>query len=175
MPNLVNEVLMQELQGSLEGMGSCLVVTFDKFTVEQAQDIRNKFREAGVDFRVAKNRLAVKALADQGYDMAEAFSGKCGVIVAEEEGAIGAAKLVRDATEKIKNPPIVVTGGVISGEAITGPQAAMIADMPDKDTVRAQICGAILGVGRGLAVAMQAAGAGGVSRAIQARVDKDDA
>lgn len=175
MPNLVNNILLDELKESFQDMGSCLVVSFDGLTVEQAHEIRGKFRESGLKFKVVKNRLALKAFADMDLDLSDAFAGKCGVVVAPEEGAIGAAKVVREAGGKAKTPPIVVTGGVIEGEVIVGPQAAAIADMPDKDTVRAQLCGAILGVGRGLAVAMQAAGGAGVARAVQARVDKEGA
>jgi len=173
MPNLVNEIILDDLKSSIGEMGSCLVVSFDRLTVEQAHEIRGKFRDAGVQFRVVKNRLAVRAFAEMDLDLSAAFRGKCGVVVAPEEGAIGAAKLIREATTGFKNPPLAVSGAIIEGEIITGQQAAVVADMPDKNTVRAQLCGAILGVGRGLAVAMQAAGAGAVSRAIQARIDKE--
>jgi large subunit ribosomal protein L10 len=174
-PNLVNEILLDDLKQSFRDMGSCLVVSFDRLTVEQAHDIRGKFRDAGMRLQVVKNRLAVKAFADLSYDLSAAFKGKCGVVVAPEEGAIAAAKLVREATEKLKEPPLTVRGAIIEGEVIVGHAAATIADMPDKNTVRAQLCGAILGVGRGLAVAMQAAGPAGLARATQARVDKQPA
>jgi len=174
MPNLVNTILYDDLTQSLGEMGSCLVVSFDKLTVQQAEDIRSQFREAGVSLRVVRNRLAIKAFSSLSYDMSPAFEGKCGVVVAQEEGAIAAAKIVREAVRKVKEAPIVVTGGVIEGEAITGSAAAMIADMPDKDTVRAQLAGAISGVARGIAACLHAGGPAGLARAVQARVDKGE-
>ncbi len=173
MPNLVNEILLDDFKRSFEGAGSCLVLSFDGLTVEQVADLRNKFREAGVDYRVVKNRLALKAFSGMQLDLSEAFRGKCGVVVAPEEGAIGAAKIVREAFGKAKQPPVVVTGGVIEGEAITGDAAKNIADMPDKQTVRAQLAGALVGVARGLATCVQSAGPASLARALQARIDKE--
>ena len=173
MPNLVNRVLIDDFTKRFESAGSCLVVSFDKLTVEEVSDLRDKFREAGVQYQVVKNRIAVKAFGSMDLDLTEAFKGKCGVVVAPEETAISAAKIVREAVGKKKPAPLVVTGGVIEGEVITGPAAAGIADMPDKNTVRAQLLGAMSGVARGLAVCLQGAGTAGLARAIQARVDKE--
>ena len=44
---------------------------------------------------------------------------------------------------KVKQPPVVVTGGVIEGQPILGPAAATIHSMPDRNTVRAQLLGAM--------------------------------
>lgn len=179
MPNIVNKILMSELEEGFKGMGSCIVLNFDKLTVELTNDIRNQLREAGVTYRVVKNRLAIRAFDSMGLDMSAAFTGKCGVVIAEEEKAISAAKLIREFAVKarraltIKKPPMVVTGGVIEGEAITGDAAASIADMPDKNTVRSMLLSAISGPARGLAACVQGV-PGGLTRVLQARVDKGD-
>lgn len=179
MPNIVNNVLLSELQQDIENMGSCIVLEFNQLTVGLTQDIRDQFRDAGVKYTVVKNRLAVRAFAASGLDMAEAFTGKCGVVIAEEEKAIAAAKLVQEfgqrarKTLKLKRPPLVVTGGVIEGEAITGEAATRIHDMPDKNTVRSMLLSAIQGPARGLAACIQGTHAG-LARVVQARSEQDD-
>lgn len=178
MPNVVNNILMSDLQRDIENMGSCLVLKFDKLTVALTQDIRNQFRAAGVKYTVVKNRLAVRAFAANGLDMSAAFTGKCGLIIAEDEKAISAAKLVEDfglkarRALKIKSPPLVVTGGVIEGEPIIGDAAARIHDMPDKDTVRSMLLSAIQGPARGLAACIQGTHAG-LARVMQAHSEQD--
>jgi ribosomal protein L10 len=145
--------------------------------VQLTNDMRNRFRAAGVDYRVVKNRLALRAFKSLGLDLSAALEGKCGVVMAEEENAITAAKMVRDFSVearrelKAKAPPVVVTGGVIEGEAITGPAAAGIADMADKNTVRSQILSAISGPARGLVTAIQGLPSG-LARVIQAHAEK---
>jgi ribosomal protein L10 len=177
MPNIVNQILIAELEKDLKAMGSCIVLNFDKLTVELTEDFRNQMRAAGVQYKVVKNRLAIKAFANMGLDLSAAFSGKCGVVTADEEKAISAAKIVQEFALKarralqIKTPPLWVTGGVIEGEAITGSAAANIADMPDKNTVRSMLLSAIQGPARGLAGCIQGLPAG-LARVMQARIDK---
>jgi len=179
MPNVVNNILMSELEQDLDSMGSCIVLSFDQLTVALTQDIRNQLREAGVKYTVVKNRLAVRAFAARGLEMSEAFSGKCGLVIAEEEKAISAAKLVQEFGQKarkqlkIKQPPLFVTGGVIEGEAITGEAATRIHDMPDKNTVRSMMLSAIQGPSRGLAACIQGTSSG-LARVLQAHSEKDD-
>ena len=54
MPNLVNNVLMEELAEGFRDMGSCLVVSFDKLTVAQSSDVFGGTAEAvGVSVAIA--------------------------------------------------------------------------------------------------------------------------
>ena len=174
MPSLVNELLHSELERDFEAAGSCLVISFDKHTVEEDSALRSKLREEGLHVKVVKNRLAArvaKKVADA--DLSEALVGKCAVVFAPEERAITAAKIVREAMKpKKKEPTIVVTGGLIEGAAITGAAAARIADMPDRDTVRGMLAGVLVGPARGLAVALNGVG-GGLARCLQAKIDKE--
>lgn len=171
MPNLVNEILLETFKREFASMGSCLVLAFDKLQPHQDLEIRGRLREAGIRYRVVKNRLARRAFADMQLDLGPAFQGKCGVAMADKEGAIKAARLLRDAQKKMKEPPVRVTGGVIEGEAIVGPAAATIADMPDRETVNAQLATAIAGPARSMASILQAV-AGGMARCLQARIDQ---
>lgn len=174
MPNLINTILVDELEQAVRSMGSCLVISFDKMTAAQAEGIRVKFRDQGMRLRVVRNRLAVRAFRAAGIELDPALKGKCGIVFADEERAITAARLLRDTVvqAKLKESPFTVAGGVIEGQAITGHLAASIADMPDRHTVRGQIATAILGPARMLATCVQGV-AGGLARVIQARIDKE--
>jgi large subunit ribosomal protein L10 len=173
MPNVVNEILFRELEQDFRQMGSCIVLQFDKLTVAQDENLRKELRSAGVDYKVVKNRLATRALQSVAdVDLGEAFRGKCGVVFAREEKAIGAARLVREVMKvHKKDPPVRVVGGVIEGEAIVGAQADFIADMPDRHTVNTQLATAISGPARALATVVNAVAAG-MARCIQAKLDK---
>jgi large subunit ribosomal protein L10 len=171
MPNLVNEILLADLQRDFSDMGSCLVVAFDKLQPTQDIELRGKFREAGVRYRVVRNRLATRAFAAMKLDLAAAFRGKCGVVIAEKEGAISAAKALRDYLKKQKEPPVTIVGGVIEGTPYVGAAAATIADLPDRNTVNTMLASAVSAPARSLATVLHAV-AGGLARCIQARIDK---
>jgi large subunit ribosomal protein L10 len=171
MPNLVNQILLADLQREFKSMGSCVVVEFGKLLPKQDIEIRSKLREAGVQYRVVRRRLAKKAFAGLSLDLGTALNGRCGVAIAKKEGAIQAAKVLRDWIKKTKDAPIQIKGGVVEGAAYTGASAAMIAELPDRHTVNTQIVTAISGPARSLATLLNAV-AGGLARCVQARVDQ---
>ncbi|MGE0142873.1 MAG: 50S ribosomal protein L10 [Planctomycetota bacterium] len=173
MPNIVNDILYRELEDGFRDMGSCLVLEFDKMTVGADTALRRKLREAGFRYKVVKNRVAAKALkAVAKVDLRHTLKGKCGFVFAPEERAIEAAKLLREELKAIKKEkPFRLIGGVIEGEAIVGNRAEFIADLPDRNTIRAQLASAIAGPGRMLATVINALPAG-LARCVQAKLDK---
>lgn len=171
MPNLVNEILLDELQREFQAMGSCVVVSFTKLQPQQDIELRGKLREAGVRYRVVRNRLATKAFEALGIDMGDAFGGRCGVAIAQKEGAIQAAKILRDWIKKTKDAPLEIRGGIVEGTPYVGAAAQSIAELPDRHTVNTQVVTAISGPARSLAVVVSAL-ASGLARCIQARIDK---
>ena len=171
MPNLVNEILLADLQREFQSMGSCVVVEFGKLLPQQDIEIRGQLRAAGVRYRVVRSRLAKRAFADMKLDLGPAMKGRCGVAIAQKEGAIQAAKILRDWIKKTKDAPLEIKGGVVEGTAFVGAAAATIADLPDRNTVNTQIVTAISGPARSIATLFSAV-AGGLARCIQARVDK---
>lgn len=171
MPSIVNQILLSELQRDFQNMGSCVVVDVGAVSPEQDIEIRGHLRESGVRYRVVRNRLAKMAFAEMGLDMDEAMQGRCGIAVAEKEGAIAAAKVLRDWIKKQKDSPIAIKGGVVEGMPFVGKAAQQLAELPDRDTVNTQVVLAISGPARGLATVLNAV-AGGLARCIQAKVDQ---
>ena len=104
--------------------------------------------------------------------MSTAMKGRCGIAVAEQEGAIAAAKVLRDWIKKQKDSPIAIKGGVIEGSTFVGAAAAEIAELPDRHTINTMIVSTISGPARGLAGVVNAV-ASGLARCIQAKVDKE--
>ena len=170
MPNLVNEILLADLQREFQSMGSCVVVEFGKLQPKQDIEIRDKLRAAGVRYRVVRSRLARRAFAGLDLDLGAALTGRCGIALAENEGAIAAAKILRDWIKKTKDAPLTIKGGVVEGAAYSGESAGAIADLPDRNTVNSQIVTALSGPARSLATLVSAV-AGGLARCIQAKID----
>lgn len=171
MPNLVNTILLDDLSREFREMGSCVVVEFGKVLPKHDLEIRTKLRDAGVSYRVVRGRLAARAFAGMDLDLQSVFKGRCAVAIAKKEGAIQAARILRDWIKATKDAPIAIKGGVVEGQAYSGKDAAMIAELPDRVTVNTQIVSAISGPARSLASVVSAL-AGGMARCIQAKLDK---
>jgi len=171
MPNLVNESILSDLQRQFQAMGSCVVIEHGSVKPQQDIEIRKALRQAGVTYRLVRTRLAKKALESMKLDLGPAMAGRCAFAIAEKEGAIKAAKILREWIQKTKDAPIAIRGGVVEGTPYSGPMADAIADLPDRNTVNTQIVSAISGPARSIASILNAV-AGGLARCIQARVDK---
>lgn len=172
MPSQVNQILFDELRSEFQNMGSCVVVDVGAVQPKDDIEIRAQLRDAGVRYRVVRSRLAQKAFAEMGLDMSTAMKGRCGIAVAEKEGAIAAAKVLRDWIKNQKDSPIAIKGGVIEGSTFVGAAAAEIAELPDRNTINTMIVSTISGPARGLAGVVNAV-ASGLARCIQAKVDKE--
>jgi len=170
MPNLVNETLLADLQREFQSMGSCVVVEFGKLLPKHDLEIRGKLRAAGIRYRVVRSRLARRAFDGLKLDLGKALTGRCGIAIAPKEGAIQAAKILREWIKKTKDAPLVIRGGVVEGSAYSGASADSIADLPDRNTVNTMIVSALSGPARSLASLVSAV-AGGMARCIQAKVD----
>ena len=173
MPSLVNQILLNDLEREFENMGSCVLVDVGPVQPDQDIELRGKMREAGVQYRVVRNRLAARAFSKVGLDMSLAMKGRTGIAVAEKEGAIKAAKVLRDWIKQNEDSPIAIKGGVVEGETYVGDQAGAFADLPDRDTVNTKVVSAISGPARSMASVLNAV-AGGMARCIQAKVDKGE-
>ncbi|MCA8950037.1 MAG: 50S ribosomal protein L10 [Planctomycetes bacterium] len=174
MPNIVNEALLRDLEQAFQEMGSCVVVEHGAVGPKQDIDIRTQLRDAGVHYRLVRTRIAQRALQGVSPGLGDALQGRCGFAIAKEEGAIKAAKILREWIKKTKDAPIAIKAGVVEGTVYAGKDAAMIADLPDRDTVRTQLATAVSGPARSLACVVSAV-AGGLARCIQARIDKESA
>lgn len=53
--------VVSEIAEKLDKATSCVVVDYKGLTVEEVTELRNKFREAGVDYKVYKNTLVRRA------------------------------------------------------------------------------------------------------------------
>ena len=173
MPNLINKLNLEELTSELKKMGSCVVLGFDKLTVKEDQNLRAAIAQAGYSYAVVKNRIAARAFSDIQIDARSVLKGKCGVVMAKEEGAIGAAKLLRDLIKKTKpaKAALEIRAGVLEGRLLVGPAAVAMADLPDRQAVRQMIVCALSAPARKLATALNQVGSG-MARVIQANEDK---
>ena len=98
MPNEQKRQEVSELRELISRAEAMILADYRGLTVAEMEELRNKMREQGLQFRVVKNRLAIKAFDNLGLNLSEAFRGKCGVIMAEEEGAISVKPVVVTST-----------------------------------------------------------------------------
>lgn len=151
-----------------------VLLSIENLTVEEAQELRSKVRDAGAQLRVTKNRLAQVALKQAGIEFdSEAWSGMCGILIGDAESTINATKAIEVLWKKAKVRKVNYRAAVLDGSQMSANEAASIASMEDKDTLRGKICGTIMGSPRQLAAIFSEVPTS-LARAIQARVDQGE-
>lgn len=172
MPKELKRQMAAEVRGELESSENVLVIGLLPMDAETTYTLRSTVREQGGHLRVIHNRTSRYALDEPRKDLARYFKGPTAIAVGRTSDTefIPLAKALLDASRKKR---IELRGGWVDGELLDAAGFEALAKSPDKPTLRAMLCGAILGPGRGLAVAMNAV-AGGLARCLQARIDKEE-
>jgi len=106
-------------------------------TVEEVSELRDTFRKRGVEYRVVKNTLVKRALADEPWSegLGSALQGMTGIAWSFEEPS-AAARIVKEyvkTNEKLKIKAGVLDGQILDAKAVE----AQLASLPSKDEARA--------------------------------------
>lgn len=109
-------------------------------SVAQSTALRNKIRDAGATYKVAKNRLAKLAIKDTSYEgLGEFLTGP--TAIAASVDPVAAAKAVVDfakTTDKIE-----IVGGSMGSQVLTPEGVKALASMPSLDQLRATLIGLV--------------------------------
>ena len=109
-------------------------------SVAQSTNLRNKMRDAGASYKVAKNRLARLALKDTQYQGLEEFlTGP--IALAWSVDPVAAAKAAVDFAKT--NDKLEIVGGAMGGTLLDADGIKALASMPSLDQLRATIVGLV--------------------------------
>ena len=130
--------LIAELKDVFASSNLVVVVQNKGMTVAEVSELRNKIRQDGAKYRVAKNRLAKIALAGTPCEgVADLMVGP--TAIAYSEDAIAASRAVVKMAKE--NDKLVVIGGVMNGEKIDAAKVAQLATLPTLDELRGKLVG----------------------------------
>jgi large subunit ribosomal protein L10 len=120
---------------------SVVVVTRNLgLTVAQSSALRNRMREAGASFKVAKNRLALIALEGTAYaPISGLLTGP--TALATSIDPVAAAKVAVDFAKT--NDKLEIVGGAMGDTILDVNGVKALAELPSLDELRARIVGLI--------------------------------
>jgi len=135
--------LVAEISKLLDGATGLYSIDFTGLTVADAIRLRREFRNAGVAYKVAKNTLIKRALADnEKYaDVANRFVGQTGIAIGYDDPAMPARVLNEFIDPKIGIPKLnfaLVETTVFDGESLKA-----LASMPSRKDLMASIVGSL--------------------------------
>jgi len=128
-----------ELTDDLKQAESIFAVDYRGISVTQAAELRRRLSEADAVFRVVKNRLAKRAVADAGTEgVDELLVGPTALTLIHGD-AVVAAKAI--ATFSREHQVLEYKGGLMEGEALDAESFASIARLPGLEVLHGQLVG----------------------------------
>jgi large subunit ribosomal protein L10 len=134
--------LVDGLTTRLESAPFVALADYRGITVEEVNELRTKFRNAGIHYEVIKNKLAKRAIAGSDKEaLNELLVGMTSWIISGED-PIAAAKVLKAETEKlIKDERFTIKGGFFDGEFLDSKGVIDVAELPSKDELFAMLLG----------------------------------
>ena len=161
-------MMADAIKKDLDRSENVLVLGMLPMDAEATVALRNTLRDQGARLRVIHNRTSRHALDEDRKGLGDLFIGQTAIAVSnrDETDFIGLAKTFVAAAKK---KHVELRGGFVDGDLFDKTGFEELANCPDKPTLRAMLCGMILGPGRGLAVALSGV-ASGLARCIDGHV-----
>jgi large subunit ribosomal protein L10 len=163
--------VVEDLKGVFAEAGSVVVAHYSGLTVAELSTLRSRMRAAGASFKVAKNRLVVRALQGTPIEgIANLFKGPTGIAYSKDPVA---ASKVAVAYAK-DNEKLVILGGSVGVTALDANGVKALATLPSLDELRGKIVGLLVAPATKIAGVIQAP-AGQLARVIGAYSKKEAA
>jgi large subunit ribosomal protein L10 len=141
MPTEAKERAVAELRDALSRHRTLIVSQYRGLTVREIADVRRDLRRQNVTFRVVKNRLArIAAQGPQGEALAPLLAGPSAIAFGDDEAAT--ARAVVDALRPYK--VATVTGAVLGDRGIDADSVTLLASLPSREVLLAQLAGAMV-------------------------------
>jgi large subunit ribosomal protein L10 len=160
-----------ELKQTFERASAVVITRNLGLTVAQSTTLRNRMREAGASYRVAKNTLALIAVEGTTYaPISDMLTGP--TALATSSDPIAAAKVAVDFAKTTDRFEIV--GGAMGDTLLDVSGVKALAELPSLDELRARIVGLVQAPATKVAQVIQAPAAQ-LARVFGAYAAKEDA
>ena len=133
------KVKVEEIREKFSNAKSAILVDYRGLTVGEATELRSKFREAGVEYKVYKNNLMKLAIKESSFEgLAADLKGPSAIAFGYED-PVTPAKIVKDFAKEHKN--LELKAGVVEGEYYDNVKIIEIADIPSREVLLSRLVG----------------------------------
>ena len=135
------KVLVEEIVEKIKAAKSVVLVDYNKLTVAEVSELRNKCKKAGCEYKVYKNTLVRKALNELGFNQFDNdLNGPTAVTFGSDETA--AAK-VMVAASKDYDGKITLKSAFVDNSYYDKNGIKALATMPSREELVAKMLGSI--------------------------------
>lgn len=167
------EAVVSTLHDKMSRANFVAAVKFSQLDANTAIELRRAMRKGGVEYKVVKNTLALRASKGTAAEKLEkAFEGPVAVAIGYDD-VVGTAKVITEFFKKASDK-LQIKAAVVEGEHMEASGVEALSKLPGLPEVRAQLLAMFNTPATTLARLLNTPG-GQVARVLQARVDKEGA
>lgn len=135
------QAVISEIREKIENSGSLVLVDYRGLTVEQVTDLRKKYREAGVQYKVYKNTMMKLAFKELGFeDFNQYLEGPSAVAFSGEDLTV-AARITNEFAKS--NEKLVIKAGILEGKILDTNGVKAVANIPSREVLIAKLLGSL--------------------------------
>lgn len=137
----IKQAIIDEIKGKLDKAESAVVIDYLGTTVEQANAMRKKLREANVDYTVYKNTMMARAIVGTKFEaLKEVLEGPSAIAISYDDAILPARVLAGVMKEYNK---MAFKAGIVEGVFYDEDGVKALASIPSRDELIAKFMGSI--------------------------------
>ena len=143
---------VDELAEKINKAKVVLLTDYRGISVEDVTGIRAKLRGTNTEYKVIKNNITKRALQKCNFEgLDDLLTGPTAVVLGYDD-YLEASKIIYEYAKD--NEFYKIKGGIIEGKVVSAEEIITLAKLPSRETLIAQLAGALLGNVTKLAVAL---------------------
>jgi len=157
--------IVEEIKEKISSSQSIILVDYRGLNVAQLTELRKRYREAGVEYKVYKNTMMSFAFKDLGLEQFDEYLKGPSAVAFGLNDPVAAAKVTTEFAKT--NDKLKIKAGIVDGKIIDENGVKSLAELPPREVLVAQVLGGfnspiqgfanvLQGTIRGLAIALNA-------------------
>ncbi len=143
--------VVQEVKEKLEKANSVVLVDYKGINVADVTELRRRFREAGVDYKVYKNTLFKRAAEDLGIESLNEFLEGTTSFAFGHEDVVAPARTINQFLKDYPKSTISIKAGLVENSLMDAKSVKALGDLPSREVLLAMLLGGLQGSIRNLA------------------------
>ena len=131
------ELVVEELTQKFSNSKAAVLTDYRGLNVAEVTELRDKLREAGVEYKVVKNTLAFLAAKEVGYEEIEEFLSGPTAIAFSKEDPVAPAKLLTQFADE--HEAWEIKSAIVEEIIIDVEQVESLADIPSREVLLAKV------------------------------------
>ena len=144
------QVVIDEIKEKFANAKS--IVLFDPrgLKVSEVTELRRNLRESGSDYKVYKNTLAKRAIADSGLELDNYLEGPTAISFSSDE--LAPVKIISEFAKK--HEALELKAGVVEGKVANVEELNSYAAIPSREGLLTMLAGGLIGTVRDLSICL---------------------